>query len=265
VSAGPPPWAAELPDAVVSDDPGSDVPEAVDPADEMYDHASGGGVPPWHYKMVGRSALRNIRLALAAAGRPAPQRILDLPCGHGRVLRVLRAAFPDAELHACDLNAPGVQYCATHFRAVPIVSHPDPAQIPLRGPYDAIWVGSLLTHLDAPLWRGFLQLFRDQLAPGGVCVVTGHGRRAAAAARAGSAEYGVPGTDAMLAAYDRTGFGYAPYPGSEGYGVSLASPAWVFAQIDAVPGLRLVSYTEHGWAGHQDAIAVARELSPSTT
>jgi hypothetical protein len=49
-----------------------------------------------HYFRVGLEALQYIQVAVVAAGTGAPNRILDLPCGHGRVLRMLRAAFPKA-------------------------------------------------------------------------------------------------------------------------------------------------------------------------
>src|SRR5205814_7212208 len=48
------------------------------------------------------SALRCVREAMAAAGKTDVRRILDFPCGYGRVVRVLKAAFPDAELAAGD-------------------------------------------------------------------------------------------------------------------------------------------------------------------
>src|SRR5690606_23017971 len=65
-----------------------------------------------HYFHVGRSALRAILLSLAAARFEGPVRsVLDLPCGHGRVLRALRHAFPEARIAACDLLTSGVDYC----------------------------------------------------------------------------------------------------------------------------------------------------------
>src|SRR5919201_3770682 len=45
------------------------------------------------YLATGESALKAVRLALLAARAAEPRSILDLPCGHGRVLRWLAAAF----------------------------------------------------------------------------------------------------------------------------------------------------------------------------
>ena len=59
------------------------------------------------------------------------KRILDLPCGHGRVLRYLSAAFPEAEITACDIMREGVDFCASTFGAIPVYSQDDPQQIPL--------------------------------------------------------------------------------------------------------------------------------------
>src|SRR5215470_6242471 len=107
-----------------------------------------------HYFRVGLSALESIRVSLQAAGKSAAdvRHILDLPCGHGRVLRYLKAGFPAAEITACDLMRDGVDFCASTFGAVPVYSHDDPAKIPLgHNVFDLIWVGSLFTHFDADL------------------------------------------------------------------------------------------------------------------
>src|SRR5262249_54999765 len=74
-----------------------------------------------HYFGITRSALRCIRLALLPAGKDPRRvkRILDLPSGAGRVLRVLRAEFPDASIVACDLIRDSVDFCAREFGAIP--------------------------------------------------------------------------------------------------------------------------------------------------
>ena len=72
----------------------------------------------WYFE-TGLSALECIRRALNSAN-VTPTSILDLPCGHGRVCRMLRMAFPDAHISASDLDRDGVDFCAQEFEAEPL-------------------------------------------------------------------------------------------------------------------------------------------------
>jgi len=186
-------------------------------------------------------------------------RILDLPCGHGRVLRHLRADFPKAEITACDILKDGVDFCARTFGAVPAYFDPDPGRIELPGTYDLIWCGSLLTHLPESGWDGFLKLFTRHLDPGGVLVFTTHGRWPAGWLRSGAKRnYGLSPEkrEEVLSGYDSSGFGFAQYGAGPGYGVAFSSPAWVCGKLAArLPDFRIVSLGEAAWAGHQDVVA----------
>src|SRR3954447_17954814 len=96
--------------------PLEDLIDTVSPHDLMFDSS-------WaNYVMIGASGLRCIRRALRRTGA-TPQRILDFGCGHGRVLRFIRAAFPDAELTACDVDRDAVSFCARTFGAQPVYSN----------------------------------------------------------------------------------------------------------------------------------------------
>jgi SAM-dependent methyltransferase len=217
-----------------------------------------------HYFGVGRSALRCIRLALLAVGKAEVTSILDLPCGHGRVLRALKAAFPDARLTACDLDRDGVDFCARVFGATPVYSDERPDRIPIDDTFDLIWVGSLLTHLNAGSWIDFLKRFALLLADDGVLVFTTHGRFVAERMRTTGFSYGLApeSLQGVLGDYDRAGFGYRTYPQQSRYGISVASPGWTCAQLTRIPGLRLLSYLERGWDNHQVVVAFAREAMP---
>jgi SAM-dependent methyltransferase len=238
--------------------------EEISPNDEMF---VGNRI---HYLAAGQGALECIRIGLLAAGREDVRSILDLPCGHGRVLRTLRAAFPAAALTASDINRDGVDFCARVFGATPVYSEDDPASVDLPGPYDLIWCGSLFTHLDEGRWHDWLDRFRSILDVGGLLVFTSHGRHTAAAMRnpelvlspAGQPrEYGITdsGIASVLEGYDESGFGFAAYPHDtyDRFGVSASSPSWVLSELGA-RNYRVVTFIERGWDSHQDVVGCMR-------
>ena len=66
-----------------------------------------------HYFHVGYSAFYCIKLSIFLANKNLQdiKKILDFPCGYGRVLRVLKAAFPEAQITACDIVRDAVDFC----------------------------------------------------------------------------------------------------------------------------------------------------------
>ncbi|MGH9809128.1 MAG: class I SAM-dependent methyltransferase, partial [Terriglobia bacterium] len=114
---------------------------------------------PNHYLRVGLSALEIFEHAMTEGyiEETNIRDILDLPCGHGRVSRILRARFPSANLTVCDLDRDGVEFCAQRFDAVPVYSTKNFDDLRLSGPFDLIWVGSLITHLSASDTVAFLR------------------------------------------------------------------------------------------------------------
>jgi SAM-dependent methyltransferase len=240
----------------------SRVNQAVHPSDEMYREAKHWGNPDGYFT-IGHSAMGCITVAMVLAGKSDVSTILDLPCGHGRVMRMLRARWPDARIVACDLLSEGVDFCAAQFRAVPIYSRPNPADIPIYEQFDLIWVGSLLTHLDAPMWKSFLTFFRDHLAQDGLLVFSSAGRYAT-----------MNPQDPFLLVRDEyleNGFAYMDQTNptcawhsprlSPGYGLAAASPSWVLDQLVQISELRVLAFWERGWNEHQDiVIAVKRPI-----
>jgi SAM-dependent methyltransferase len=214
------------------------------------------------YFGCGKSALRCIRHAMLAMGKEEASAILDFPCGHGRVLRMLKAAFPEAALTACDIDRDGVDFCARAFGAAPIYSDRSPEHLEIADAFDLIWCGSLLTHLDSFRWEGFLSLFERSLAETGLLVFTTHGRTVADQLSTSSLTHFARPVVNMTDDYHAYGFGYSDYyDAPREYGVSLSSPAWVCSQLAKLPGLRLVSFTEAAWDSSQDVIACAKDHS----
>ena len=208
----------------------------ISPNDTMHSGIRGS------YLMAGLYALEWIRTGMETAGEERLDVIVDLPCGHGRVLRVLRAAFPQAKLVACDLDREGVDFCASTFGAEPVYSDSEPANIRIGRVADLVWVGSLLTHLPPARWPGFLDLFERTLRPGGLLVVTTFDRPREMFLR--SMAVGDP--EAMLRARDDEGFSFRPYEGEPGYGLMLAAPEWVRDRF-AETSFEVVRHAPRGW------------------
>ena len=217
----------------------------------------------WYFE-VGANAVHLMLAALASSHLGTVRNILDIPCGHGRVLRHLVKAFPDASFSACDLDKDGVDFCAQQFGAEPVYSKPNLTEVQFSRSFDLIWVGSLFTHVcerDAARWLEHLSGF---LSGAGIIVATFHGRRA------------VDIYDKMpyiseaswkkiLKEYKSTGFGYDDYDKNENheyidhsYGVSLSSPEKIMNMVQKIPGVRIFSYTEAGWADNQDVLVFGK-------
>jgi SAM-dependent methyltransferase len=225
-----------------------------------------------NYHALGWAALDCIRLGLLLAQRDTVTSILDLPSGHGRVTRILRAEYPDAQVTACDIDRDGVDFCAETFGARPVYGHERPQDIELgAGSFDLIWCGSLLTHMNEPLWHGFLDLFESALMPGGVLLFSASGRCIAPRLRDPKfAELYLDSEErreAILRSFAETGFGYADYQLPDdfreslslprSFGISLAAPSWVCSLLEQRTGLQLLGYLEGRW-GAQDVIACVR-------
>jgi SAM-dependent methyltransferase len=232
-----------------------DVNQDVSPNDVMYRS------DPDHYFLTGRQAFEAIQRFVRFLALSPVNTILDLPSGHGRVLRFLRVAYPNALIDACDLDRDGVDFCTRSLGARPVYSTKGMAEVPLSATYDLIWCGSLFTHVHSNDWRDALQLFADHLRNDGLVVFTTHGRYHANRLRAKQTKLGLSdwAVSAVLSDYDRLGFGFQNYAGSEGYGISLSAAPWVCFQVLSTQGLRLVGYQERGWADHQDVVACVKD------
>jgi SAM-dependent methyltransferase len=227
---------------------------------------------PEAYFATGHRQTWLIKLCLEAAQRNPPRRILDLPSGYGRVLRSLQAEWPEAEVTACDIHRPAVDFCAQELGAVPVYGTEDPFDLDI-GPFDMAWCGSLLTHLDEPGWDRFLGFFENVIPIGGLFVFTVNGPFVAEVAFPGSTAYGADAEmqRAALKAYAQNGFAYFDYRRTQKhdqvslpkqYGNSLASPTWVCKLLERfkfdLVMYRTGSYSDR-WGEAVGALATAEQ------
>ncbi|MBA2527425.1 MAG: class I SAM-dependent methyltransferase, partial [Pyrinomonadaceae bacterium] len=144
-----------------------------------------------HYFRVGLSAIHCIEQALSAAKMDKVTNALDLPCGHGRVLRFLLQRWPKTKFTACDLDLDGVDFCTQALGAEPAYSQRDLRALFLGQEFDLIWCGSLITHLDDMKIAALLDFFQRHLSPGGLVVFTAAGDRVVEWMVSGEFDYGI--------------------------------------------------------------------------
>jgi ubiquinone/menaquinone biosynthesis C-methylase UbiE len=149
---------------------------SADPNDEL-------AVPPqelwlgYNYLAHGEAHVRTMLEIAAASGyEPRPgDRILDLGCGSGRMIRHLRHLADACEIWGADISAPHIAWCRQHlsppFHFVTTTKVP---HLPFEDrSFAFIYCGSLFTHIDDMADAWLLELQRV-LRPGGRLYVTIH-------------------------------------------------------------------------------------------
>jgi SAM-dependent methyltransferase len=175
-------------------------------------------------------------------------RILDFPCGYGRVTRWFRNQFPSSEIYCCEIDSRMLDFVEKQFGAIRIQSN-DEMEINLPIDLDLIFVGSLLTHYDENQWDKLLVMCQRALVTDGVLVFTTHGRRHALMARDRHSIYGnLVDTFLLYTQYVNEGFSYLPYePTWPTFGLSLSSPDWVMKKILRFSNLKIIHMAEGEW------------------
>lgn len=226
------------------------VSQKIHPDDVMYNTGEK------HYFTVGLSALRCILSGLSFTWRSDISRILDLPCGHGRVSRHIRSAFPKAQLFFCDIDRSGVDFCSGNFAGSGVYSKPDLTAVELPNGLDIIWIGSLFTHIDKRRTVSWLAFLADHLSQNGIIVATFHGLFTAKHWKPG----GNPDMRKIRRGFEDCGYGYARYRSFNmgDYGFSLSKPSAVLDIATDIPDTRVLSYTERGWANNHDVLVLCR-------
>ena len=207
------------------------------------------------YLSVGESAIKAVRSSLAGY---SPKSILDLPCGHGRVARFLKAEYPQASLFVSDLDDVGANFCAEVFDATKLVSAPHFDDVDFGRKFDLIWVGSLVTHLPEKETVAFLRFIKRHLSSDGRAIVTVHGTFVAGRLfGSAKAVYGLTVDEerGIFSDYLTNGYGYRSYRGVTDYGISVIAKPWLERETQRC-GLSIYKYTDHEWDNHQDVMSL---------
>jgi SAM-dependent methyltransferase len=232
---------------------------AVDPRDWMfwflYNHANFPNKVDAIDEYFGDGADCAKKLAaLIAETRPtAGARILEFAAGYGRVTRHLPHAMPEANVLACDIHAEAIAFLRETLGAKARGSVDVPEKFYLDQQFDVVFALSFFSHLPDSSFRRWLVGLAEHTAPGGLLIFTTHGERTRK----------IVGNPAI----GPDGFWFKPeseqqdLAGKE-YGTTVSLPAYVFAQIAGIPGMRIVRFQEGFWWEHQDVYVLRRQAEP---
>jgi trans-aconitate methyltransferase len=260
----------------------SEIDRHVNPVDDMLDTQESKN----HYFEIGRSALHIISEAMLLSGRTQFDRILDLPCGGGRITRHLVKFFPDAKIYIDDIVAEKREAVRNQF-AVELASCARDFRGALDLQFDMIFVGSLFTHLNEHMFRDALNYLIGSLSPGGLLIMTTHGRLAAAWAASEQRKLGKSRRrkslldtlrrrprpvaiedvlEAIEGSYVETGFGYTEYRAftqayGKSYGATFVTPSRLMQLIQARTDATILGFKERGFASHQDVLTLQKLAS----
>lgn len=211
------------------------------------------------YEIVGESALHAVLSALAVSRKQTVYRLMDFGCGHGRVARYLRAAFPNAEMWCSDIDPGAVEFCAKTFNAHGIQSTPDFKDLELPKAMDVIWVGSVFTHIDIARMEVLFDKLFGALGRGGVLIATFHGQFFYEVTKKDSGKATVYAD--LLSQFEEKGLAYMPYPhktsqvGMDDWGVSISRSDKLFELGRRHANSQMAMFSEQGWANFHDVCA----------
>lgn len=126
--------------------------------------------------MYHRELTRDAARWLAQHAAPGPVAVLELGCGDASQTPAVLAGLQVARYHGCDLAAPALAAAAERLAGLGAAVTLQCADMltgmaGLTGPWDVIYSGFALHHLDAGGKARFFALAHDLLRPGGALVV----------------------------------------------------------------------------------------------
>ena len=130
----------------------------------------------------GPTGLEYFRSGLAAAqtvqqlvdwrfGDKPPGSVLEFGCGHGRMTRFLARLYGDERMVAAEVDPTAVDF-VRRFGVEAIQTTIEPASLAPGEGFDVLLAYSVLSHLPAGAFEGWLNRWWEHLAPGGLLVAS---------------------------------------------------------------------------------------------
>jgi len=150
-------------------------------APEVFAHVAIGRIaralPPLErvYSRIRFSILRPKLLSVMDLLLPDEGRILDVGCGFGLFAAYFGQTHARRQIVGVDPNARRIAMAERVARSLGLAHHRfvtgDVRDVPLDGPFDAVYMLDVMHHIPADAQRGVLERLYDVLAPGGVLLM----------------------------------------------------------------------------------------------
>jgi SAM-dependent methyltransferase len=189
---------------------------------------------------------------------------LDFGCSSGRVVRVLAAAYPHIEWHACDPNAPAITWASEHLSEIHFFVNDQDPPLPLAlGSLDLVYAISIWSHFEPPTGISWFEEMHRLIRPGGHLVCTTHGPTSIDFYATNGLRTPEQAGEIQDSLY-RKGWWYAPEFGEEGdwgvvssaWGTAFLSPEWLLTQL--CPRWRVLEFAPGRNQGNQDVYVLQR-------
>jgi SAM-dependent methyltransferase len=235
----------------------------------------------------GRRAADELDAALLTAGLPglaAHRRVLDFGCGSARVLPHVCARLPEqparvpgppalpggeARCTGCDVDPAAIAWAAANHPGLSFAHTGDAPPLPFPDrSFDLVYSISVFSHLDRSTQDGWLAELRRVLAPGGVALLSVHGRHAYEQFRSGAVRTGWCDPDAfrrpalapgelVFVPYTRTLWNEGELPGvGADYGLTFHGEDYLRRHWGET--LQVIAIVPRALAGWQDAVVCRR-------
>jgi SAM-dependent methyltransferase len=233
--------------------------------------ARAGAAGAREYLEGGRQAAGELAGALARVGRtPAElEAVLDFGSGAGRVLPHFAARAPEATCAGCDVDQTAIAWAEQHRCALSwSLSSFEPPLPFAPESFDLVYSISVFSHLPRGLQDRWLGELSRVLRPGGLALLSVHGRHAFEQFRSGRvrtawcapevfAREPLRAGDFVFAPYIRSVWNSGEMPGiGREYGLAFQGPEHASASWS--PHLRVVEVLERALTGWQDVVVCSR-------
>jgi len=218
-----------------------------------------------HYESVGRELAEYVKKSATDLHQCY---ILELPCGHGRVTRWLKAYADEMHfnLHSYDVLPDAIDFQRKYINPCSyLISPPFTEYNEIKDRmYDIAVMGSLITHLSEADSCKILSEISNKLKHDSKFIITTHGMRSYQKLKLSNIyQTSEEDREVLIKKFESDEFGFVTYKKDhslearttdfigDSYGISIIPPIWIKRQLDSL-GFECVESVEGGWDNHQD-------------